>query len=414
MHRRVIRREADGARILGEVVQAQRLSPRGSDAPRMPRPRGSSPIAACVSASIPCVRNRSSREPARVDHAERGIAGAGELGGRLDEPLQQRVERQLGGQRDAGLEQRLQAHVAAADGLHGPTVTLARRRGCGKAAAPFRVHADEGPTHLEHAGGEARRCTMFDKVIWATDGSEFADEALPFAKRLAAGDGRELVIVHSTERLVGGRSAGEPLRADEDDVELKILKQVEEARAEGLNVITKFSSSFTGHTADVISELARELGADVIVVGTRGYGPSWACLSAASRSGSCIPLRAPCSRCRQAPRSAAAMPATRRRRRASGGSRSGSGSGRSSRRDPSGRRDAPPSAAGHRRRRGAPGVLRGSLGPQPLSALPRRAPRGTRSRRPGARPRLGRDRRARRHARRPHRGAGELCASAQP
>lgn len=114
---------------------------------------------------------------------------------------------------------------------------------------------------------------MFDKVIWATDGSEFADEALPFAKRLAAGDGRELVIVHSTERLVGGRSAGEPLRADEDDVELKILKQVEEARAEGLNVITKFSSSFTGHTADVISELARELGADVIVVGTRGYGP---------------------------------------------------------------------------------------------------------------------------------------------
>jgi nucleotide-binding universal stress UspA family protein len=114
---------------------------------------------------------------------------------------------------------------------------------------------------------------MFHKVIWATDGSELADEALPVAKGLAAGDGRELVIVHSTERLVGGRSAGEPLRADEDEVEQKILGQVEEACAEGLNVTSKFGSGFTGHTADVIAELAREAGADVIVVGTRGHGP---------------------------------------------------------------------------------------------------------------------------------------------
>ena len=44
------------------------------------------------------------------------------------------------------------------------------------------------------------------------------------------------MIVHSTERLVGGRSAGEPLRADEDDVERKIMRQVDEARAEGLTV----------------------------------------------------------------------------------------------------------------------------------------------------------------------------------
>jgi len=113
---------------------------------------------------------------------------------------------------------------------------------------------------------------MFDKVIWATDGSEFADEALPLAKRLASADGHELVIVHSTERVVGGRSAGEPLRTDEDDVQQKILQQVEEARAEGFNVTTKFGSGFTGHTADVIAEIAREVGADVIVVGTRGYG----------------------------------------------------------------------------------------------------------------------------------------------
>jgi nucleotide-binding universal stress UspA family protein len=115
---------------------------------------------------------------------------------------------------------------------------------------------------------------MFKKVIWATDGSEFADEALPYAKRLAAGEGCELVVVHSGERFVGGRSSGEPLRADEDELDSKILRQADEAREEGLDVTTRFRTGSTSHTADAIAEVAREVDADVIVVGTRGYGPA--------------------------------------------------------------------------------------------------------------------------------------------
>ena len=115
---------------------------------------------------------------------------------------------------------------------------------------------------------------MFKRVIWATDGSEFADEALPYAKRLAAGADHELVVVHSGERFLGGRGSGEPLRADEDDLESKILRQAEEARAEGLNVTTKLTGGFAGHAADAIAEVAREVEADVVVVGTRGYGPA--------------------------------------------------------------------------------------------------------------------------------------------
>ena len=71
----------------------------------MPRPRGRSPIAACVSASIPVVRKRSSAWPGLVDHAERRVAGAGELGRRLDDALQQRVERELGAERDARVDE---------------------------------------------------------------------------------------------------------------------------------------------------------------------------------------------------------------------------------------------------------------------------------------------------------------------
>ena len=73
--------------------------------PRMPRPRGRSPIAACVSSSIPVVRKRSSVWPRPVDHAERRVAGAGQLGCGLDDPLQQRIERQLGAERDPRVDE---------------------------------------------------------------------------------------------------------------------------------------------------------------------------------------------------------------------------------------------------------------------------------------------------------------------
>jgi nucleotide-binding universal stress UspA family protein len=50
---------------------------------------------------------------------------------------------------------------------------------------------------------------MFKTIVWATDGSEAADAALPFAKGLAEGEGHELVVVHSTE-LLRGRAGGYP------------------------------------------------------------------------------------------------------------------------------------------------------------------------------------------------------------
>jgi nucleotide-binding universal stress UspA family protein len=114
---------------------------------------------------------------------------------------------------------------------------------------------------------------MFTTVIWATDGSEAADEALPFAKDLARGLGRVLVVLHNKERFIGGRSAGYELYADEEEREAKIRRQVEEACAEGIGATLRLSSGFAGHSADAIADVARELEADVIVVGTRGHGP---------------------------------------------------------------------------------------------------------------------------------------------
>lgn len=114
---------------------------------------------------------------------------------------------------------------------------------------------------------------MFKRIVWATDGSEAADRALPFAKGLATGDGVSLIVVHSKERFTGGRGSGYPVLADEDELEAKIRGQVEQLGKEGLDATFQLVSGAAGHSAHLIADAAREAGADLIVVGTRGHAP---------------------------------------------------------------------------------------------------------------------------------------------
>jgi len=107
---------------------------------------------------------------------------------------------------------------------------------------------------------------MFRTIVWATDGSEAADEALPYAKGLATGEGRKLVVVHSKEIYVG-RGGAFPVLADEQDLEQKIRGQVHELADE------RVDARLASGAAHMIADVAREAGADVIVVGTRGHGP---------------------------------------------------------------------------------------------------------------------------------------------
>ena len=74
---------------------------------------------------------------------------------------------------------------------------------------------------------------MFTTIIWATDGSEAADAALPYAKGLAEGPGCKLVVVHSRE-LLHGRAAGYPLYADEDGAVCAVDDRLRDAPEERL------------------------------------------------------------------------------------------------------------------------------------------------------------------------------------
>ncbi|HJS95408.1 MAG TPA: universal stress protein [Solirubrobacteraceae bacterium] len=113
---------------------------------------------------------------------------------------------------------------------------------------------------------------MFKKVVWATDGSEAADQALPLARTLAAEGGGELLVVHCVELTVPGKAAGiYPIHADEDDLKAKIERQVAEVARGGVPARLQTTRATVGRAAQAIADAARDQQGEVIVVGTRGH-----------------------------------------------------------------------------------------------------------------------------------------------
>jgi nucleotide-binding universal stress UspA family protein len=112
---------------------------------------------------------------------------------------------------------------------------------------------------------------MFKTIIWATDGSEAADRALPTALELTAAGRGELLVVHADERL-GGRAAGAHILADEENIQRELDSKVRELIESGVNASLQVVHGLNREPADLIADAAKENEADVIVVGTRGHG----------------------------------------------------------------------------------------------------------------------------------------------
>ena len=113
---------------------------------------------------------------------------------------------------------------------------------------------------------------MFKRIVWATDGSENADEALAVAKALASQEGAALTIVHVVQKIATSGDTALGWYANEELVESKVDKIASELSKEGLNASVKMVKHVGPQPAHEIAEIARETGADLIVVGTRGYG----------------------------------------------------------------------------------------------------------------------------------------------
>ena len=111
---------------------------------------------------------------------------------------------------------------------------------------------------------------MFDLIVCATDGSANADLALDYVKKLAEG-GQSRVAVHVKEFVVG-RAPG-PVHLDADQLEQKIQGQVNDLKQAGIDASLQTHPAPAGNAAHITADCAKEAGADLIVVGTRGRGP---------------------------------------------------------------------------------------------------------------------------------------------
>jgi nucleotide-binding universal stress UspA family protein len=130
--------------------------------------------------------------------------------------------------------------------------------------------------NLLGAGPDVRRAAgtqhgpMFKTIVWATDGSELADRALVPVMDLAWKHHATIVAVHADE-LLKGRFGGAPLLSEEPDLVAKIERQIAELHELGFTAEVKVVTG-TRDVPALIAEAAREVGADLIVVGTHGWG----------------------------------------------------------------------------------------------------------------------------------------------
>jgi nucleotide-binding universal stress UspA family protein len=113
---------------------------------------------------------------------------------------------------------------------------------------------------------------VFKTIFLGLDGSEMSDRAIPVARELAQKDGGRIEVVHVRE-LMAGRAGGYPVYPNEDELEAKVRAQVEELNKEGLKASLHLVTTVTHGPAHEIAEVAEEVDADLIAVGTRGHAP---------------------------------------------------------------------------------------------------------------------------------------------
>ena len=112
---------------------------------------------------------------------------------------------------------------------------------------------------------------MFKTILLAVDGSVHAEKAAELAALLAKEGNDEIVVTHVTE-LMPSRYAVQPdldFEFDKETIELA-KGYAADMEADGLKVRVELRHSQYGHVARIIANLADDLDAGLIVMGSRG------------------------------------------------------------------------------------------------------------------------------------------------
>ena len=112
---------------------------------------------------------------------------------------------------------------------------------------------------------------MFKSIVWANDGSEAAQRALPLVKEMARPGGATITIVHVVERVEGSGGVGPTRRVDEPQLQAELERLASELEQDGFNASLYINADVGARPANEIIKQAHEVGADLIVVGSHGH-----------------------------------------------------------------------------------------------------------------------------------------------
>jgi nucleotide-binding universal stress UspA family protein len=125
-------------------------------------------------------------------------------------------------------------------------------------------------------GNETKETKVdYDRIVVPVDGSPSAAAALALALRVAA-TGTELTLVHAAPRLAEAVFEENPLQrveAEEIAADPVLREAVSRAEAAGVTAHARLiGEDGTGEIADAVLGIASSVGAQLIVMGSRGRG----------------------------------------------------------------------------------------------------------------------------------------------
>jgi nucleotide-binding universal stress UspA family protein len=118
-----------------------------------------------------------------------------------------------------------------------------------------------------------RRHPMFRTILLAVDGSKYSEKAVELAKQLAAATNDEVVVTHVTELLPARFQTYPGIDSELDREAIEFTKgYVAELEEGGIKARVELRSAQYGGIARIISNLAEDLDAGLIVMGSHGRG----------------------------------------------------------------------------------------------------------------------------------------------
>lgn len=113
---------------------------------------------------------------------------------------------------------------------------------------------------------------MFTSILVAYDGSELSQRALAKAKELAGESNAKLEVVHVLHHpvVVIGEAVVSPPRSYEAEYIQHAQSLIDQANREIAGLPNAKASLLQGQPADAVLDYAGQMGADLIVIGSRG------------------------------------------------------------------------------------------------------------------------------------------------